>query len=80
MSRRSVNHPAFPVHPYAGDVNNPPIRGNTGMGIRDFYMQGAIIGLCQSLDHWDVSADDAQTLVESAALIVDAAMQEREGK
>lgn len=80
MSRRSINHPAFPVHPYAGDVNNSPIRGNTGMGIRDFYLQGAIIGLCQSLNSWEVTEKDAAELVKSAALIVDAAMQEREGK
>jgi hypothetical protein len=76
--RRTINHPAFPVHPYAGDLHNPPIRGNTGMGIRDFFMQGTIAGLCQSLDSWAVTSEDAETLVKSAALIVDAVMQERE--
>ena len=41
-------------------------------------MQGTIAGLCQSLDSWSLTSEDAETLVKSAALIVDAVMQERE--
>jgi hypothetical protein len=29
------NYPVFPVAPYPGDNQHPPVKGNTGIGIRE---------------------------------------------
>lgn len=42
---KKFNFPAFPVPPYAGDRDNPPIKSNTGMSIRDFFASSALAGL-----------------------------------
>jgi hypothetical protein len=33
---RRINYPIFPIPPYAGDASNPPIRPNSGIGMREY--------------------------------------------
>ena len=40
-----TNHPAYPVHPYPGDQNNPLVRPNSGMSMRDYFAAQALAGL-----------------------------------
>jgi hypothetical protein len=34
---KSSNYPLFPIAPYAGDKSNPPVRSNTGLGVREYF-------------------------------------------
>jgi hypothetical protein len=36
MSSYPKNFPVFPVAPYPGDDLSPPLRGNTGIGVREY--------------------------------------------
>jgi hypothetical protein len=65
-----VNHPAFPVTPYAGDVNNPALRGNSGMSIRDFFAASALSSIIDSKIEPDAAAEEAYAFA-------DAMLQER---
>jgi len=70
--KEPINHPAFPVHPYEGDEINPPVRSNSGMGIRDFFAGLALIGLAN-----DKSALEPEVAAENAFAFADAMLQER---
>lgn len=67
------NHPAFPVTGYPGDKNLPPVRPNTGMGIRDWFAGLAMQGLLLNCD--GESDGDVASMAYSLA---DAMMLERE--
>ena len=54
-----VNHPAFPVTPYAGDVNNAPLRGNSGMSMEDYFAAAALPALIDSKIEPDAAAEEA---------------------
>jgi hypothetical protein len=34
--KRTINYPLFPVTAYPGDGENPPVKSNSGMGVREF--------------------------------------------
>ncbi len=70
---RIVNHPAFPVTPYAGDVNNAPLRGNSGMSIRDYFAAAALASIIDSKIEPDAAAEEAYAFA-------DAMLVERETK
>ena len=70
MAKKPVNHPAFPVAPYAGDTLQGPVRSNSGMGIRDYFAAAAMSSLI--LD--EIPTKAAQLAYEAA----DAMMVERE--
>ena len=71
LKRSYVNHPAFPV---PGDEFNRP---NTGMSMRDFYMQGILTGLCANVHFASVEREDIEGLVAVAEKIADEVMLER---
>jgi len=71
LRRNYVNHPAFPV---AGDEFNKP---NTGMSMRDFFMQGILIGLCSNVSFLTVEREDIEGIVAVAEQIADEVMIER---
>lgn len=64
--RKPHNHPAFPVPAFPGDQNTPPIRPNSGMGIRDWFAGLAMqaIAAKQIIAH-DVLADMAYEIADS---------------
>jgi len=68
------NHPAFPVTGYPGDKNIPPVRPNTGMGIRDWF---AGLAMQSVLTNSDCSTSD-EDIAEAAYSLADAMMLERE--
>lgn len=77
------NHPAFPVTGYPGDKNLPPVRPNTGMGIRDWFAGMAVQGLLAGTETvFDVlgSMTEFERLAERAYQVADAMMIEREEK
>jgi hypothetical protein len=73
MASKLVNHPAFPVTPYAGDVNNSPLRGNSGMSIRDYFAAVALASLINDKIEPDATAEEAY-------VFADAMLVERETK
>lgn len=62
---RIVNHPAFPVTPYAGDVNNAPLRGNSGMSIRDYFAASALQAIIDSKIEPDAAAEEAYAFADA---------------
>lgn len=72
MSREPINHPAFPVTAYAGDQNNPPVRPNSGMGIRDYIAAAAMQSLVT-----EKAAGDPEAVAELAYAFADAMLEER---
>jgi hypothetical protein len=66
-----INHPAFPVSAYNGDDTNPPVRPNSGMGIRDFFAAAALTGLVTCEDGTDTA------LATDAYKIADAMLRQR---
>lgn len=71
--RKPHNHPAFPVPAFPGDQNTPPIRPNSGMGIRDWFAGLAMQAILSSRsvsssinsdDLADVSYDIADSMME----------------
>lgn len=58
---RRINYPIFPIPPYAGDASNPPIRPNSGIGIREY----SALVILHSLISAFPDADDEE-LCESA--------------
>ena len=47
---KKFNFPAFPVAPYQGDRNNPPIKSNTGMSMRAYFASSALAGIATTED------------------------------
>lgn len=71
--RKPHNHPAFPVPAFPGDQNTPPIRPNSGMGIRDWFAGLAMQAILSSRsvsssinsdDLADVSYDIADSMMD----------------
>jgi len=52
-SCKKFNFPAFPVAPYGGDRDNPPVRSNTGMSIKHFFASSALAGIASTEDGAD---------------------------
>jgi len=73
MSREPINHPAFPVTAYAGDSTNPPVRPNSGMGIRDYFATAALSQLVT-----EKAAGDPEAVAELAYAFADAMLEERQ--
>jgi hypothetical protein len=69
-----INHPAFPVTAYNGDDTNPPVRPNSGMGIRDYFAAAALTGLIA----WEERAD--ASLATDAYKLADAMLRQRTEK
>jgi hypothetical protein len=68
---RKFNFPAFPVAPYCGDRENPPVKSNTGMSIRAFFASSALAGIS--------ATEDATNPAQAAKLafeLADAMMEE----
>jgi hypothetical protein len=61
MARK--NFPVFPVSPFSGDENNPPHRGNTGIGIYEMAMLVAMHALVTR----GVSSHSPEAVMELAA-------------
>jgi hypothetical protein len=56
--RKPHNHPAFPVPAFSGDQNTPPIRPNSGMGIRDWFAGLAMQAILSNKTVTSISTDD----------------------
>jgi hypothetical protein len=50
---KKFNFPAFPVTPYIGDRDNPPVKSNTGMSMKDFFASSALCGIVTTDDGAD---------------------------
>ena len=72
MSREPINHPAFPVPAYAGDSTNPPVRPNSGMGIRDKFADSALPSLIITNKN-----ESPESIAELAYAFADAMLEER---
>lgn len=72
--RKPHNHPAFPVPAFAGDQNTPPIRPNSGMGIRDWFAGMAM----QALLSKDSARIEYEILADVAYDIADSMMERKE--
>ena len=78
---RHNNHPAFPVNAFAGDGKMPPIRPNSGMGIRDWFAGMALQGLLAGTEEaFDISGELTQfvRLSKRSYEAADAMLSERE--
>jgi hypothetical protein len=62
---KHVNHPAFPVTPYAGDVNNSPLRGNSGMSMRDYFAAAALPAIIDNNIEPDTAAEEAYAFADA---------------
>jgi hypothetical protein len=69
------NHPAFPVNAYPGGNGIPPIRPNSGMGIRDWFAGLALQGYRASEKFCTAKAD---AVAELAFMDADAMLVRRE--
>ena len=65
--KRPINYPLFPVTAYPGDDENPPVRSNSGLGVREY---AAIMILQGLLANNDLPIDDAIRSSVSAADIL----------
>jgi hypothetical protein len=74
--RKPHNHPAFPVPAFPGDQNTPPIRPNSGMGIRDWFAGMAM----QALLSKDSSRMEYEILADVAYDIADSMMEHKENE
>jgi len=69
-SCKKFNFPAFPVMPYQGDRDNPPVRSNTGMSIKHFFAASALAGVASTED-----GTDPQKAAKLAFQLADAMME-----
>jgi hypothetical protein len=74
--RKPHNHPAFPVPAFSGDQNTPPIRPNSGMGIRDWFAGLAM----QSLLSQDGEPWVNEALADAAYDIADAMLAQKDSE
>ncbi len=70
--KQAHNHPAFPVPAFAGDINIPATRPNSGMGMRDWF---AGLAMQAFLAKQSISSDD---LADLAYDIADSMMERKE--
>lgn len=76
--RKPHNHPAFPVPAFPGDQNTPPIRPNSGMGIRDWFAGLAMQAILSStFVKCSMTSDD---IAEASYDIADSMMEHKENE
>lgn len=76
--RKPHNHPAFPVPAFPGDQNTPPIRPNSGMGIRDWFAGLAMQAILSStFVNASINSDD---IAEVSYDIADSMMEHKENE
>lgn len=71
MSKK-INFPAFPITPYAGDRDNQPLKGNSGMSIRDWFAGMSLIGLAGEIVE---EKTDAAVIADVAYELADAMLE-----
>jgi hypothetical protein len=77
--RKPHNHPAFPVPAFPGDQNTPPIRPNSGMGMRDWFAGLAMQAFVSKLNKSNDGLDDIE-IAHIAYDIADAMMEYKENE
>ena len=69
---KATNYPLFPIAPYPGDKANPPVRSNTGLGVREYFAVTILHSLLLDSDS-KIAYSDA---VEDAVAMADQLLEE----
>jgi hypothetical protein len=56
------NYPVFPVAPYPGDDANPPVKGNSGIGIREL---AALVAMHALISNPKYFSDPSAAIVDA---------------
>lgn len=67
---RRINYPIFPIPPYPGDASNPPIRPNSGIGMREYSSLVILHSLIIAFPDWS-DEDRCEAAIGHADLLIE---------